>query len=121
LFGGSHHEGKKSMDFYSRKLNTAQKWYTSTEREQELLSAIQACKEYKNILFCYIQTIFVFTDHKNYIFNGLKENNSDRVLCWNLLLEEYGVPFEYLPTQKSMGSVANSLYRLDIHGLSIQE
>jgi hypothetical protein len=40
--------------------------------------------------------IIVFTDHKNNTFNGLKA--SDRVLhtCWLLLLEEYGVTFEYL-------------------------
>jgi hypothetical protein len=39
--------------FYLRKLNTAQKRYTTTERKQELLSAIETCKEYKNILLGY--------------------------------------------------------------------
>jgi hypothetical protein len=43
-------QDKKAMDFYSQKLNTAQKQYTTTERETELLSAIETCKEYKNIL-----------------------------------------------------------------------
>jgi hypothetical protein len=37
--------------FYSRKLKTAQKHCTTTERE--LLSAIETCKEYKNILLDY--------------------------------------------------------------------
>jgi hypothetical protein len=41
-------QDKKPIAFYSRKLNTAQKWYTTTERE--LLSGIETCKEYKNIL-----------------------------------------------------------------------
>jgi hypothetical protein len=66
------------IDFYSKKLNTAQKWYTTTEREQEMLSAIETCKEYKNILLGYREPITVFTDHKNNTFNGLKA--SDRVL-----------------------------------------
>jgi hypothetical protein len=61
-----------------------------------LLSAIETCKEYKNILFGY--HIIVFTDHKNNTFNDLK--SSDRVLRWLLLLEEYEVTFEYLPEKK---------------------
>jgi hypothetical protein len=65
-------QDKKPIAFYSRKLNTAQKRYTTTERKQELLSAIETCKEYKNILLGYHYPIIVFTDHKNDTFNGLK-------------------------------------------------
>jgi hypothetical protein len=78
-------QDKKPIAFYSRKLNTAQKRYATTERE--LLSAIETYKEYKNILLGY--RIIVLTDHKNNTFNGLKA--SDRVLSWLLFLEEYGV------------------------------
>jgi hypothetical protein len=106
-------QDKKPIAFYSRKLNTAQKRYTTTERE--LLSAIETCKEYKNILLRY--PIIVFTDHKNNTFNGLKA--SDRVLRWLLLLEEYGVTFEYLPEKKNV--VADALSHLDINSLKIQE
>jgi hypothetical protein len=38
---------------------------------------------------------------------------------WLLLLEEYGVTFEYLPGKKNV--VANALSRLDIDSLKIQE
>jgi hypothetical protein len=41
-------QDKKPLAFYSRKLNTAQRIYTTTERE--LLSTIETCKEYKNVL-----------------------------------------------------------------------
>jgi aminoglycoside N3'-acetyltransferase len=68
-------QDKKPIAFYSRKLNTAQKRYTTTERKQELLSGIETCKEYKNILLGY--PIIVFTHHKNNTFIGLKA--SDRV------------------------------------------
>jgi hypothetical protein len=93
---------KKPIAFYSRKLNTAQKRYTTIEEYRELLSAIETCKEYKNILLGYHLPIMVFTDHKNNTFNGLKA--SDRVLLtsWLLLLEEYGVTFEYLPGKKNV-------------------
>jgi RNase H-like domain found in reverse transcriptase len=69
-------QDKKAIAFYSHKLNAAQKRYTTTERE--LLSTIETCKEYKNILLGY--PIIFYTDHKNNSFNGLKA--SDPVLCW---------------------------------------
>jgi hypothetical protein len=86
-----------------------------------LLSAIETCKEYKNILLGYHQAIIVFTDHKNNTFNGSKA--SDRVLptCWLLLLEEYGVTFDYLPGKNNVATVADALSRLDIDSLKIQE
>jgi hypothetical protein len=39
--------------------------------------------------------------------------------CWLLLLEEYGVTFEYLPGKKNV--LADALSRLDIDSLEIQE
>jgi hypothetical protein len=40
---------------------------------------------------------------------------------WLLLLEEYGVTFEYLPGKKNFAVVADALSRLDIDSLKIQE
>jgi RNase H-like domain found in reverse transcriptase len=104
-------QDKKPIAFYSRKLNAAQKRYTTTECE--LLSTIETCKEYKNILLGY--PIIFYTDHKNNTFNGLKA--SDRVLHWLLLLKEYGVSFEYLPGKKNVVALS----KLNIDDLRIQE
>jgi hypothetical protein len=41
--------------------------------------------------------------------------------CWLLLLEEYGVTFEYLQGNKNVAFVADDLSRLDIDSLKIQE
>jgi hypothetical protein len=103
----------------SIQLNTAQKRFTTTERKQELLSAIETCKEYKNILLGYHQPIIVFTEHKSNTFSGLKAPDLVLLTCWLLLLEEYGVTFEYLPGKKNV--VADALSRLDIDSLKIQE
>jgi hypothetical protein len=88
-----------------------------------LLSAIETCKVYKNILLGYHQPIIVFTDHKNNTFNGLKASELVMHTCWLLLLEEYGVTFEYLPgkKQKNVGTVADALSCLEIDSLKIQE
>jgi hypothetical protein len=116
-------QDKTPIAFYSRKLNTAQKRYTTTEKDRDLLSAIETWKQYKNILLSYHQPIIIFTDHKNNTFNGLKVYASDRVMltCWLLLLEEYGLTFEYLPAKKSIAIVADALSRLDVDSLKIQE
>jgi hypothetical protein len=112
-------QDEKPIAFYSRKLNTSKKRYTTIERKQELLSTIETCKEYKNILLGYHERIIVFTDHKNNTFNGFKA--SDHVLRWLLLLEEYGVSFEYLPGKKQKNVVEDALSRVDINSLKIQE
>jgi len=73
----------KAIVFYSRTLNPAQTRYTTTERE--LLSIVETLKEYRNILLG--QQIEVFTDHKNLVY---KHFNTERVMHWRLLLEEFG-------------------------------
>jgi hypothetical protein len=70
-------QDKNPKAFYSRKLNKVQKWYKTTERHRESLSAIKTCKKYKNILLGCHETIIVFIDHKNNTFSGLKA--SDRI------------------------------------------
>jgi hypothetical protein len=85
-----------------------------------LLSGIETYKEYKNILLGYYGLIIVFTEHKSTV-NGLKALHC--VLRWILLLEEYGVTFEYLPgkKQKNVATVEDALSRLDIDSQKIQE
>ena len=93
----------RPLAFYSRKLNTAQKCYTTTERE--LLAIVEMLKEFRNILLG--QRIKIYTDHKNLIY---KNFNTDRVMRWRLIIEEYAPELIHLKGETNI--VADSLSRL---------
>jgi RNase H-like domain found in reverse transcriptase len=93
----------KPIAFYSQKLNPAQTWYTTTERE--LLSIVETLKEYRNILLG--QQIEVFTEHKNLVY---KTFNTERVMRWQLIIEEFGPKLTYIKGASNI--VADALSRM---------
>ena len=95
----------KPIAFFSKKLNSAQTRYTTTERE--LLAIVETLKEFRNMLLGY--EIIIYTDHQNLTY---KNFNTNRVLRWRLILEEYGPKFIYLPGKKNI--VADALSRLEL-------
>jgi len=108
----SHHQlgavisqDEKPIAFYSRKLNPAQSRYTTTERE--LLSIVETLKEFRQILLG--QRIIVHTDHKNLV---CKTFNTERVMRWRLILEEYGPELHYIKGENNI--VADALSRLEM-------
>ena len=70
----------KPIAFYSRKMNSAQQNYTTTEKE--LLSVVATLKEFRNIILGH--QITVYTDHKDITYNFL---NTERVMRWAKLFE----------------------------------
>ena len=103
--GGIISQKGKPVAFYSRKLNDAQTRYTTTERE--LLSIVETLKEFRTILLG--QRIKIYTDHKNLTCKGI---NTDRVIRWRLLLEEYGPEIIYLKGESN--GAADAMSRLPI-------
>ena len=95
----------RPIAFYSRKLNSAQRRYTTTEKE--LLSIVETLKEFKTILLGY--EIEIHTDHKNLVHETLLMS-SDRVMRWRLIIEEYGPKIFYIPGPNNV--VADALSRL---------
>ena len=98
-------QDNKPIAFYSRKLNSAQRRYTTTERE--LLSIVETLKEFKTILLGY--KIEIFTDHKNLVHETTLMS-SDRCMRWRLIMEEYGPDIHYIPGPDNV--VADALSRL---------
>jgi hypothetical protein len=84
-------QDNRPIAFYSRKLNLAQTRYTTTERE--LLAIVETLKEFRNILLG--QRIQIHTDHRNLTY---KNFNTERVLRWRLILEEFGPELLYICT-----------------------
>ena len=85
-------------------MNSAQQNYTTTEKE--LLSIVENIKEFSNILLGH--QITVYTDHKNLTY---KNFNTERVIRWRLILEEFGPELKYIKGENNV--VADALSCLE--------
>ena len=63
-------QGKKTLAFWSRKLNGAQLNYGVGEKE--MLSVVEALKEFRTMIFGY--EINIYTDHKNWAYDKVYKN-----------------------------------------------
>ena len=93
----------KPIAFFSRKLNSAQKNYTT--KEKELLSIVECVKEFRNIIFGY--PIKVYSDHKNLV-NSATLSQLQRVMRWRLILEEFGPEIIHIKGEDNIAADAIS-------------
>ena len=83
----------KYIAFYGRKHTDSQTSYTVTE--MEIPRIVENLKEFRTILIG--QRLRIYTDHKNLT---CKNYNTDRVLRWRLILEEYDPNIKYIKGKK---------------------
>ena len=103
--GGVVSQGQKPIAFFSRKLNSAQRNYTVTEKE--LLAIVETLKEFRYIL--YGHKIIVHTDHKN-LCSTTAQHEGQRVMRQRLVMEEFGIEIKYIEGSKN--NTADALSRL---------
>jgi hypothetical protein len=104
-------QNQRPLAFYSRKLNPAQTRYTTIERE--LLAIVETLKEFSNILIGH--KVRVYTDHKNLTY---KHFNTERVMRWRLIIEEFAPEFHYIRGETNV--IADALSRLNISPTSLE-
>ena len=78
--------------------------YTTTEKE--LLAIVETLKKFRNILLG--QRFVVYKDHKNLTY---KNFNTERVVCWRMVIEDFGPELIY--TKGNDNVVADAMSRLD--------
>ena len=88
----------RPIAFFSRRLSKAQRNYTTTEKE--LLSIVECLKQFRNILFGY--EIHVYSDHKNLVYEATL-SESQRVMRWRLILEEFGPNIHHIAGVDNIG------------------
>ena len=103
--GGVVAQQGKPIGYFSRKLNSAQRNYTTGEKE--LLGIAETLKEFWYILLGH--EIIVYTDHKN-LCRENTVHERQRVMRQRLLIEEYGAEIKYITGEKNV--VADALSQL---------
>jgi hypothetical protein len=91
--------------FFSRKLTSAQRNYTTIQKE--LLSIVDVLTTFRPIL--YGSKIHIWTNHDKLIYTKL---STQQVLRWRLSIKEYGPKFHYKPGIENIEADMLSRYPL---------
>lgn len=92
LFQEGDNRERRTPAFASRGLSTAERNYTTTEKE--LLSIVFATKKFRTYLFG--NRVVMRTDHRALAFLNTCKLTHSRLTRWVLVLQEYNFTWEYI-------------------------
>ena len=98
----------RPLSFFSRKLNSAERNYSTTQREA--LAVIYGLQVNRPLILGY--PIEIHTDHRSLVWLLQAVNPSGRIARWQTLLSEYDFTVSYLPGKENV--VADFLYRMRV-------
>lgn len=90
---------EKVVCFASRALISAEKGYTTTEKE--LLAVVFACKKFRSYIIGHFKVI-VRSDHRSLSFLKTCRLTHGRLLRWSLVLQEYNLEIEYVKGKENI-------------------
>ena len=106
--GATIKQDNKPIAYFSKKLNPAQRRYSTIE--QEMLAIVTVLKEYKS--FLYGGNVIIHTDHK---ISLAETSANDRVFRWKQKIEEFGPLMNYIKGQKNVETDALSRLPSEAH------
>ena len=99
----------KPIYFFSRRLNSAQSNYTTTEKEA--LAIVWTLTHLKSLLFG--QKIIIYTDHSNLKF--LSTSPLQRVQRWQLIIDEFNPEINYIKgSENELADLLSRIHAIDV-------
>lgn len=114
LFQKDDNEGEHPIEYFSKKLNTAQKNYSTTEKEcLAVLLAIEKFRQYIELM-----EFTVITDHSSFQWLMRQQDLNGRLARWSLKLQGYKFSIEHRKGTKNV--VPDMLSRLDMDEIAVE-
>lgn len=107
--GGVLSQHDRPISFYSRTLNSAERNYSTTEKE--LLAIIECCKHFRPYLFG--RRFTIETDHQPLVWLYKSKERNARLERWKIRLTEYD--FNVVHRRGHTNKVADALSRIEIN------
>ena len=103
---------ERPIAFYSRKLNSTQRAWSTIEKEAYAI--LEALKRFENFVFGY--EIHVYSDHNPLTYLTVAAPNSAKLLRWSLALQRFNIQFHYKAGKSDAMAVPDCLTRLVLCG-----